>query len=443
VEYLRDRAGLLYPRGVGVYTFPHRSFQEYLAACHLTDEDYPDRIAELTRAEPNRWREVALLAGAKAARGTAAGLWQLVDALCFREPADPAVEPADTWGAQIAAQALIETANLAKVGPANQRKLARVQHWLVKLMRDERLPATERALAGDNLAALGDPRFDAEHGYLPDEPLFGFIEIPAGSFKMGSDKQHDKQAHDGELPRHEVNLPGYYLARWPVTVAQFAAFVGASGHEPADPDCLKGVANHPVVYVAWHDAMAYCHWLNMQLRKIAHERLATEKPLSESQRRFWQGLADGSLGVGLPSEAEWEKAARGDDGRIYPWGNPPDPQKANYDETGLGGTSAVGCFPGGASPYGCEEMSGNVWEWTRSLWGKDWEKPAFDYPYDPADGRENLDAPDNVRRVLRGGAFYYYEWSARCAARFVLDPVYRSGYRRFRVVVSPLVFSDR
>ncbi|MCK7470298.1 MAG: SUMF1/EgtB/PvdO family nonheme iron enzyme [Desulfomicrobium escambiense] len=261
VEYLRDRAGLLYPRGVGVYTFPHRSFQEYLAACHLTDEDYPDRIAELTRAEPNRWREVALLAGAKAARGTAAGLWQLVDALCFREPADPAVEPADAWGAQIAAQALIETANLAKVGPANQRKLARVQHWLVKLLRDERLPATERALAGDNLAALGDPRFDAEHGYLPAEPLFGFVEIPAGDFKMGDDP-------------HRVSLPQYYLARWPVTVAQFAAFVRDSGHEPTDPDCLKGIANHPVVNVTWHEAMAYGRWLNQQLRELARERLA-------------------------------------------------------------------------------------------------------------------------------------------------------------------------
>ena len=441
-EYLRDRAGLLYPRGVGVYTFPHRSFQEYLAACHLTDEDYPDRIAELTRAEPNRWREVALLAGAKAARGTAAGLWQLVNALCFREPADPAVEPADAWGAQIAAQALIETANLAKVGPANQRKLARVQQWLVKLLRDERLPATERTLAGDNLAALGDPRFDAEHWHLPAEPLFGFVEIPVGPFTMGSDKQRDEQVYDEELPQHEVNLSGYYLARWPVTVAQYAAFVRDSGHKPADPNCLNGITNHPVVYVTWHDGMAYCRWLNEQLEKFARERLDAGKHLSESERRFWQELADGALGIGLPSEAEWEKAARGDDGRIYPWGNEPDPNRANYAGTGLNATNTVGCCPGGTSHYGCEEMSGNVWEWTRSLWGKNWDKPAFGYPYGPADGRENLNASDDVRRVLRGGAFDDIARYTRCAARYRVEADFRLGNGGFRVVVS-LFFSGR
>ncbi len=437
VEYLRDRAGLLYPRGVGVYTFPHRSFQEYLAACHLTDEEYPDRIVELARAEPNRWREVALLAGAKAARGTAASLWQLVDALCFREPADSAVEPADAWGAQIAAQALIETANLAKVGPANQRKLARAQQWLVKLLRDERLPATERALAGDNLAALGDPRFDAEHGYLPDEPLLGFIEIPAGPFTMGSDQRRDQQAEDNELPQHPVDLPGYYLARWPVTVAQFAAFVrDDSGHKLADSDCLKGIANHPVVRVNWHDAMAYCRWLNGQLRKLTRERLATGKPLPELEHRFWKRLADGSLGVGLPSEAEWEKAARAGDGRIYPWGDQPDPNKANHDDTGLGTTNPVGCFPGGASPHGCEEMSGNVWEWTRSLDGK------YPYPPEGSERQAREDPAASGRRVLRGGAFHFSPRLARCAFRGDFVPGFLGDYGGFRVVVSPF-FSGR
>ncbi|NJM13530.1 MAG: formylglycine-generating enzyme family protein [Synechococcaceae cyanobacterium SM1_2_3] len=286
---------------------------------------------------------------------------------------------------------------------------------------------------------MGDPRFDAEHWHLPTNPLFGFIEIPAGPFMMGSDKRRDGQAFSAELPQHETNLPGYYLARWPVTVAQFAAFVEASGHQPADPNCLKGIANHPVVRISRREAMAYSCWLNERLRKLTHERLAKEKPLLQSERRFWEGLADGSLGVGLPSEVEWEKAARGDESRIYPWGNELDPNRANYSNTGLNTTSAVGCFTGGASPYGCEEMSGNVWEWTRSLFG--------DYPY-PQEGperqaRENMNAPDNVSRVLRGGAFYSDAGNVRCACRLDFNPGYRSADFGFRVVVSPLVFSDR
>ncbi len=399
VDYLSYRAGLLIPRGVGVYTFPHRTFQEYLAACYLTDHDYPEQVADLACRDFNRWREAALLAGAKAARGTASAIWALVDALCPEGEPEPTCPEGRLWGAHLAGQALAESVDPAAASPRNQPKVGRVRRWLVDVLENGRLPALERASAGDTLASLGDPRFDPDHWYLPKDEKFGFVEILAGPFLMGEGKE-----------QHTVTLPTFSIARYPVTVAQFRAFVEDSGFEPGNQNCLRGLPNHPVVYVSWHEALAYCRWLS--------GKLGTE--------------------VSLPSEAEWEKAARGTDGRIYPWGKEADPDKANYYETGIGTTSAVGCFPGGASPYGCLDMAGNVWQWTRSLWGKDWQKPEYKYPYtDRLKERENLKAPNDIYRVLRGGSFGADAGYARCAYRDYY-PDYRDYLYGFRVSAASL-----
>jgi hypothetical protein len=202
IEFLSQRAGLLLPRGVGVYTFPHRTFQEYLAACYLTDHEYPEQVAGLARTQPDRWHEVALLAGAKAARGTASAIWSLVDALCYQKPGAGAQRPGDAWGALVAGQALVESADLDRVSERNRAKVDCVCAHLGRVLAEGRLPAVERVAAGNALARLGDPRLRADAWYLPDEPLLGFVEVPAGPFWMGSDKKRDLYAWDGELPQH-------------------------------------------------------------------------------------------------------------------------------------------------------------------------------------------------------------------------------------------------
>jgi formylglycine-generating enzyme required for sulfatase activity len=405
VDYLSDRAGILVPRGVGVYTFPHRTFQEYLAACHLSGEDFPTTVAELGRSDPDRWREVVLLAAAKATRGTKAAVWQLARELCFREPGASEAGPADAWGAHLAGQAVAETVDLSRrLSEANNQQLELLRRWHVHLLRTDLFPARERALAGKTLAKLGDPRFDPDQWFLSKEPLFGFVEVPAGPFLMGEGKE-----------RHEVTVPSFFISRYPVTVDQFKAFVTHSGYG-ADPRALKGVGNHPVALVSWRDAQSYCEWLTERIRQL--------------------GGNFANVMVALPSEAEWEKAARGTDGRAYPWGAEPSPEKANYDNSKIGKPSAVGCFPDGASVFGCEEMSGNVWEWTRSLDGP--------YPY-PGPGsqrgkREDLAA--TTPRILRGGSYLDDALVVGCTLRNGNDLSYRNRYFGFRVVLLPPSSSD-
>jgi len=186
--------------------------------------------------------------------------------------------------------------------------------------------------------------------------------------------------------------------------------------------------NRPVVGVSWYEALAFCAWLGERLR-VAGCGLQVWR---DGEAGCVEDLGPEPLTVRLPSEAEWEKAARGVEGRQWPWGDEWADGWANTGKMGLGVTSAVGCFPSGSSPCGALDMAGNVWEWTRSAWGKAPYDPDYGYPYDPTDGREGLDGPD--LRVVRGGSWVVVGRNARCAVRRRYLP---DGFiLGFRVVVS-------
>jgi formylglycine-generating enzyme required for sulfatase activity len=204
---------------------------------------------------------------------------------------------------------------------------------------------------------------------------------------MGSNKHEDPQASEDELPQHSVALETFQIAKYPVTVAEYACFVRATKRmEPRglfnDLSWTQQISqrlDHPVVNISWRDAVAYAKWLAQ----------CTGHP--------WR----------LPSEAEWEKAGRGTDGRIYPWGDLFDAAQANTVDGERGGTTSIGSYPSGTSPYGALDMAGNVWEWTSSIF-----KP---YPYIASDGREQIESTGD--RVLRGGSWAHLYKVARVAYR--------------------------
>jgi len=215
------------------------------------------------------------------------------------------------------------------------------------------------------------------------------IEVPAGEFMMGSEESDD------ERPVHKVDLDTFYVARYPVTNAQWARFVAATGRKPPKhwPDgvCPPDKATHPVVYVTWHDARAYAEWAGLHL-------------LSEAQ---WEKAARGGVQIPNPQNPG-ELVDNPHPRRRYPWGDEFDKSKCNTRESGVGDTTPVGRYSlQGDSPYGVADMAGNVWEWTSSLYKG--------YPYRADDRRE--DAKASGRRVLRGGSFHNDEGYARCSYR--------------------------
>ena len=226
------------------------------------------------------------------------------------------------------------------------------------------------------------------------------IKVPGGEFLMGTseeDVKHlqlkesdwayewdDNDLFSNEQPQHLIKTKAFQIAQFAVTNEEYYVFVWSIGY-PLPKD-WQGFSyppeegNHPVTGVSKKDADAYIDWLNTKT----------------------------GMKYRLPSEAEWELAARGRDGRIFPWGNTFDPWRCNTSESMKKGTTPVGFYsPSGDSIYGVADMVGNVWEWTSTILKQ--------YPYHSDDGREKKDA--NARYVIRGGAWYYSRKLARCACR--------------------------
>ena len=230
-----------------------------------------------------------------------------------------------------------------------------------------------------------------------------FVHVPAGWFTMGGNN-----GDSDERPVHRVYLKGYYISKYEVTNAQYCAFLNAYGNsyqghkciDIDDEDCQiyysngryyvkSGYENYPVIEVTWYGAKAFCEYYG------------------------WR----------LPTEAEWEKAARGTDGRKYPWGNH-DPyyngkyyanyDPGDYDADGYEYTAPVGSYPHGASPYGCMDMAGNVWEWCNDWYDSDY--------YSRSPGRNPQGPSSGSRRVLRGGSWDGSAGCIRCAYRYYYAP---------------------
>jgi formylglycine-generating enzyme required for sulfatase activity len=433
-------SGLLVETDAGYAFGDHLTMQEFLAGCYLGAQYYRHESLIQKVAERSWWKEVLLFAVGYLAedRDRSSDTPELLQILSGDKNLPPESQ----------------LVHLALAGEALTQLKARRQppSWYLHLARrfanrlydqlytgptKATIPVRQEAglvlgrlygLPGDE-TGVGDPRFTGPQG-LPS-----FVQIPAGAFWMGSTKEEvehwteetGKDYFDSELPRHEVYLDVYDMAKYPTTNAMYAHFITAGGYEDErwwkeaiedeywneDSGFRYGNAprywddarwnnpSQPVVGVNWYEAVAYCRWLTATLN-------------------------DGYV-YRLPTEAEWERAARGPQGWAYPWGDAWQEGFCNSKEAGLEQTSPAGLFPQGATSEGVHEMVGNVWEWCRDWYAED--------AYAESEPRNPTGPASGSSRVLRGGSWYNDGPPVcRCGFRDGLGPWGRDYYGGFRCV---------
>ena len=404
---IEERTGLLTARGDGVFSFSHMTFQEYMTALAVAARD--DYIEYTLKHSDNAWwHEVILLEAGFLSTQSKERTTNLIQALARKKK-----EPIPYHNLVLALECIRDAGsnrvendlqsylseqlhkNLRAPIPTIARILGKwggLDNWVTQ--RAEAIQALTRVGSGYWSGAYGEPEW---------------VTIPASEFWMGGEEKYDGN------PIHKLYIPKFQIARVPVTNYQYEIFVKATNH-PApdywdDNRTPKGLESHPVVNVTWYDAVVYCEWLSSVLKKV----------------------------IRIPSEAEWEKAARGGDSsiidfgnvesnkRAYAWGDKFKNTHCNTKELGMNGTTPVGIFLEGKSSYGVLDMIGNIWEWTRTLYG-------YNYPYIPDDGREDMSKTEG-RRILRGGGFFDSQIGARCASRNWNLPNVKREDGGFRLVV--------
>ncbi|MCP5095548.1 MAG: SUMF1/EgtB/PvdO family nonheme iron enzyme, partial [Chloroflexi bacterium] len=449
LEDVRLYAGLLLVREPGEYGFLHRTFQEYLAALAIVQQGQRDPTPIIRKivdhVNTDGWHEILRLA--IGILGVLQQRDEVVADICERLIAE-----ATGASVVLAGDAVVD------VWPGGVTMAGRtaVIHALQTTMKNEKISAPYRMGAA---AALGRLSVD-DMAVLPltvtAVDQMPFCLVPNGSFWLG---EADYRQY------YEALAAPYWIAQYPITNAQFAQFIADGGYQvpafwteaaaverwqdgqvmdwesrgwrkrPFDYGDPFSLPNHPVVGICWYEALAFTRWLTQR----------------------WQaaGLLSMDGQIMLPSEVEWEKAARGGvdilndpvvcevaqvadewdvilqenvaGKRPFPWGEAAPDNHAHFNVHHWRGTCAVGCYPSGASPYGCAGMSGNVWEWTRSLY-----EP---FPYLPGDGRESTEIKLFHNLVLKGGAFWVDEKRIRCSSRFRRAPNDRFNNYGFRVVI--------
>jgi formylglycine-generating enzyme required for sulfatase activity len=433
LEYTDVRAGLLQATEAGdAYAFPHQTFQEYLAGLELiSGVGFVDRIMAVCTED--RWHIPIMLGiGHAVSEGLFSAPYQLLNRLLHASKRDAAQSQRDLiFAAEIAED--VGWDRLERGGDefgALRRQLAEA---LARVVEGTALPSAKRVSAGLLLGRLGDPRA----GVCTLRPEMA--PIAGGSFVIGNTEQEYrgiiaaekdgpfaqevKDWYESTINDQSLTIAPFDIARYPVTNAQFARFIADRGYdqnqhwwdaagqawlrksgatEPREWASERfGITrpNHPVVGVSWYEATAFCRWLTQTLND--------------------------SYDYVLPSEAEWEHAARGTARRIYPWGgDAPDGERANFDRAN-NSTTAVGCFSTGATQEGVLDLAGNVWEWTRSAYQS--------YPYDPEDGRETPDESVEKSFTLRGGGWDLQSVNLRASRRIINSPDNRHVVVGFRL----------